>query len=525
MNVEKRTASQIGETLAWLQAQGLPALPIAPRQPAEQYPQRDRRTGEPKRDRSGHLVPQFSGKNPSYLDASGQPHLVQHSRYRDRLPSAAELQTWFANPANGIGTLGGIQGLIWIDIDVKHFDSLEECDRQVENWIAEHPQLQETWIERTHSGGWRLGVTVAEPPTFTNISLEPGGPHIGEALGTGRLTVLAPTIGPSGQPYRIVQRVPPVPVASLASIGLHPHSRRQQRSQPVPPPRRLQIVERPAAIAGSVDLGALATPRVQSILQGEDPYEDRSAALTVAARELYGWENWTAAQGIAIAPPAPTLLAQAGEQLGIDAERVTRILSTINPSDCVPAATYAGDELSAWKRLRSVAREAYEQHCPPAVQAQLNPAAPKPHQQTVSLMRQWYRQAQAWGVSGAQLAEIEHWGKQAIAGRPIPRRVLGRVRQDLERYTGLAKQGIQAARYLLDRVGWPQENGRVFAGWQYRIEAQGERLTVEARDRGLLLAAQGQEAQVIRLTAQDVARIESALHLARDPPEPERDRA
>jgi hypothetical protein len=61
---------EINETILWLMEEGLPALPVAPYQPASRYP----RTFYPRGDRyphcpldkSGNPIPLFCGKNPSY---------------------------------------------------------------------------------------------------------------------------------------------------------------------------------------------------------------------------------------------------------------------------------------------------------------------------------------------------------------------------------------------------------------------------------------------------------------------------
>jgi hypothetical protein len=95
---------------------------------AEQYPAREK-NGEIKRDKQGNPIPAFTGKNPSYLDRSGKPHLVNHRQYQSQLPSDRELREWFANPLNGVGTLGGWNNTIWLDLDLKQFASKEECDR------------------------------------------------------------------------------------------------------------------------------------------------------------------------------------------------------------------------------------------------------------------------------------------------------------------------------------------------------------------------------------------------------------
>jgi hypothetical protein len=177
--------------------------------------------------------PLFTGKNPSYLDAQGIPHLVYHHRYQKTLPSERDLRQWFANPNNGVGSLGGHQRVAWIDVDAKCFESPQACDATVTQWLDRHPKLQQTFTERTHSGGWRFAVKLQTPPTFTNFALGTRWcTHVGEVLGTGRFTVLAPTVGPSGNPYVSIRRAEPVEVGSLAAIGLFSSSARQVEQRP-----------------------------------------------------------------------------------------------------------------------------------------------------------------------------------------------------------------------------------------------------------------------------------------------------
>ncbi|NET39177.1 MAG: hypothetical protein F6K19_45610 [Cyanothece sp. SIO1E1] len=133
--------AQIQETLDWLRSQDLPPLPIAPAQNPERYPARNK-DGSIKRGADGAIAPAFTGKNPSYLDANGIPHLVKHTRYQTRMPTAAEIQMWFANAANGIGTLGGWHDVVWIDIDRKQFGSLAESNLLVKQWLDQHPVLK-----------------------------------------------------------------------------------------------------------------------------------------------------------------------------------------------------------------------------------------------------------------------------------------------------------------------------------------------------------------------------------------------
>ncbi|MBW4651696.1 MAG: hypothetical protein KME20_01350 [Kaiparowitsia implicata GSE-PSE-MK54-09C] len=67
------------------------------------------------------------------------------------MPTQTDLQTWFANPANGLGTLGGWHNVVWIDVDVKQFKSQQTCDQRIADCLSQHPLLQQTSTEHTHS--------------------------------------------------------------------------------------------------------------------------------------------------------------------------------------------------------------------------------------------------------------------------------------------------------------------------------------------------------------------------------------
>lgn len=165
-------------------------------------------------------IARFTGKNPSYLDRNGKPRTVQHREYQTRLPTEAELKAWFTNPANGIGTLGGHNGIDWLDFDAKNYPTQKDCDRDVERI---RQAVGSTWVEQTGSGGCRVAVRPKQKPTFTNFTTDPNGEgHIGEALWEGRFTVLAPTIHPNGKPYQRVELAAVAEVESLEAIGIYP---------------------------------------------------------------------------------------------------------------------------------------------------------------------------------------------------------------------------------------------------------------------------------------------------------------
>ncbi|MFM6005124.1 MAG: hypothetical protein ACKPA7_16080, partial [Sphaerospermopsis kisseleviana] len=81
--------------------------------------------------------------------------------------------------------------------------------------------LNTAWLERTQSGGYRIGVKIASPKDFTNFKLSEDGDHVGECLGRGRFTVLAPTVGVGSARYENINRPRELPVVeSLESIGI-----------------------------------------------------------------------------------------------------------------------------------------------------------------------------------------------------------------------------------------------------------------------------------------------------------------
>ena len=346
------------EVIDWLKANGYPALPVAPIQPADKYPAREK-DGSIKRDKAGNPVSAFTGKNPSYLDQNGIPHLVNHRQYQSQLPCDRKLKNWFANPLNGVGTLGGWNNTIWLDLDLKQFASKEECDRIFWEILEAHPELQRTFLEESHSGGWRIGVRVKQKPNFTNFCLtQKGGAHVGEALGEGRFTVLAPTIGPSGNSYKSINRAVPVEVETLESIGVYPVSTKVQRQASLTPHPAVSY------IPGSIPLEQLGNDTSREILQGSCPTGDRSKALTTASNEWYGWQNWTRENGIAVTGTPEDLAHYAGQQLGIDSDRVDRILKGIDITACHPAALHRGEEESCWKKIYRLDKATFEGKCP-----------------------------------------------------------------------------------------------------------------------------------------------------------------
>ena len=394
--IEPNTPSSRQEVINWLIAHNYPALPVAPALPARKYYKVD--PGNPAKGVWSHCpltadlqpIPVYTGKNPSFLDERGTPHLINHRTYQKRLPEPQKIKAWFAHPSNGVGTLGGWNNTVWLDFDVKQFPTQEACDAAVLK-ILFGKELLETFIERSHSGGWRIGVSIKQKPNFTNFSLTPGGAHVGEALFTGRFTVLAPTIGPSGNPYQSIQRVIPVEVESLESIGIYSTKHKKtggnagletaenqkskiknQKSHFDKLSDQVQSPKSQSPLPGSIPLEMLGSDTSRNILQGNcptssngsQPKADRSEALTTAAREWFGWQNWAWENSIPISGDATTLAHSAGTQLGLSSDRINRILKTIDPATCQPAALYRGGEESCWKKIYRLDKTTFEAKCP-----------------------------------------------------------------------------------------------------------------------------------------------------------------
>ncbi|WP_228052741.1 bifunctional DNA primase/polymerase [Nodosilinea sp. LEGE 07298] len=500
-------------TVQWLAARKLPALPVAPAQDPYRYPRIV--AAKPQRGIYEHVEcywqdgqlrpnPLFTGKNPSYLDGRGIPHLVYHHHYQNRLPTQQELRQWFAHPQTGVGSLGGHQGLAWIDFDTKGFESSKACDQAIAQWLNQHPRLKDTFAERTHSGGWRFAVKLQTSPGFTNFALEPGGEHVGEVLGTGRFTVLAPTIGPSGNPYLSVQRAEPVEIGDLFEIGLFSSSSRQAEQrpahyQPKPPLPPLQT----NSGQGAIHLADLVTTKVRDILTGQDLYQDESMSLVAAARELYGSENWAFANRVPLVGDlAEALIHRVGDAFGYDDDKLRRCLALVNPETCHPASVYRGDETALWKRVRRLDRGVFESCCPTSTQTEITrkieaygrlptPSSNPSNLQKPTLiqLREWYRIARVMEAPESTLEAIQTIGQRVAEGKPMPRKDREFMQQQLQSYWQQVNTVIHQAGQILEKVGQNSPAGTTFEGRTYRIEKIDEGiLQVSAQQRGIILA-------------------------------------
>ncbi len=350
------------QRITWLHSQGLPPLPVAP----FQDPYRYHKICKGSNNRGDYCpltidlkpIPLFTGKNPSFLDANSIPHLINHQSYQKKQPTSKELKRWFKHPDNGIGTLGSDR-VKWIDLDSKQFPSQTECDRAFNQLLEQRPELKLTLLEKTQSGGYRIGVKVRKPTQFTNFCLSPGGRHVGECLGTGRFTVLSPTAGLSGKHYQSLHF--PDKLVEIEEIDfLHPTKSKKGNAKVSQPPRQPQT----EWIPGAIPLELLGHDDSRKVLNGEDIKGDRSNSLTTAISEWAGWYNWCHENRVTVSGTVENLAHYAGERLGIDSDRINRILATVDLEQCHPAAHYRGGDESCWRKVRRLDRGLFEANCP-----------------------------------------------------------------------------------------------------------------------------------------------------------------
>ena len=358
-------------TIAKLAEFGYPAIPVAPKQDPHRYPKRV--AGKIIYEKDG-VTPeaQFTGKNPSYLLANGKPQYLDHNKYQEVLPTSAEIALWFANPATGIGTLGGYNGSVWLDFDRK---GTIDLDVRFEAWLTAYPHLRDAWTEVTHSGGYRVLVSCPKPD-FTNFKLDPSGPQVGEAIGYGRFTVLAPTIGVSGNPYRCINEGGAIAVDSLADIGIlstkKTRSKKAQATIPttIPstePPLYPTVVVSDSNIANlePIALELLLSRKTKGVISGDTTgYTSASEAFTALLHELHGWHNWAMKHRVPLSGNVHSISSIAAVALGYDDDKRDRVAKSANWADSIPGVSGKVGDIGCWQIIRRVSPTIFELLCP-----------------------------------------------------------------------------------------------------------------------------------------------------------------
>ena len=365
------------KTIDWLLENKYPPIPVAPTLDPYKYHlvSKEKKTRIKYCPLTSELkpIPLYTGKNPSYLDLHGKPHLLNHRKYQKRLPTEQECNNWFANPLNGIGTLGGWNDTYWSDLDNKQFASQSECDLAFNTLLERQPALRHSYLEKTQSGGYRIAVKCEKKPDFTNFALELGGVHVGELLGAGRFTVLAPTVGANGNAYSTINRAVPVEVEKINFVYPTKTAKAGKKAPvQVKGNQAKQSLGTTEWIPGSLNLDLLLNQTAREILAGKNIKDDRSESLTTLINEAWGWFYWCQDNRINVTGTVEELAHYGGSQLGIDSERVERILQGIDTDNSLqPAAQHLGGDKSCWKKIRRLDRATFECKCPEHIKVQI----------------------------------------------------------------------------------------------------------------------------------------------------------
>jgi len=198
----------VEETISWLLRLERPPLP--------ENPVEATRAGKP-------------DKSPCFFDGEKLIPL-KWKTYQEQMPSKEDIERWFRHPSNGIGTLGGFNGrhwLTWVDVDQKTFDSPEDCDRTIQEWLEKYPLAAQAPCFRTPGGGYRFLLAFeSEPENFkaNNGFCFDGGQHVGEFLcKNGSHTLLPPTKGVNGNCYQWLRwsEYPPI-LNKPEDVGIFP---------------------------------------------------------------------------------------------------------------------------------------------------------------------------------------------------------------------------------------------------------------------------------------------------------------
>ncbi len=380
----------VDETVRWLLELGLPPLPVAPyHDPAMGVAYQIKGT-----EKLDLPLPKFNGKNPSFLTSSGVPIAIRHLLYQARMPNEEVIKAWFKHPRTGVATMGGWRNIVWVDVDAKRFGSVEDCQRATEAWIERYG-LHDTYIERTHRGGYHIALRVAElaetnftafrfdPAVLKAANVKPLGQDgwVGEVIKTGVPIVLAPTRGEAGR-YRVLNRTMPMRVESLDQLGLLPRQASidsEQGSDHKPdhkldhkldqsqvsagqnPMAAQETIEgwEPIVTGRTVFLHKLLCQEVRELMRSCHSAQtgERSDILVRIAREALGWQHWMRLQGFGSPyPDADTFVFRIGQIMQLEQERIQRILDSKSQGgpirNSMPSLWYHRSDSGCLRKLR-----------------------------------------------------------------------------------------------------------------------------------------------------------------------------
>lgn len=209
------------------------------------------------------------GKHPAYLKG-----LVEHGFNSATTDPETIRAIWSKRPQAGVG----IAGCLFIDIDPRHGGT-----ETIKSLQHEHGRLPQTFTNRTGGGGWNKAFV--HPDFAISSRASALGPGVDVKSSGG--VIAAPTVHPSGRPYRLIDDSEPAELPEAWLDLLRKAQGGPQESAPVE--------EIPRRADGAVDPAEIGT-----ILEGQ-----RNDRLFAIARRLRDVEAVLEVNRLCCSSPLP----------------------------------------------------------------------------------------------------------------------------------------------------------------------------------------------------------------------------
>ena len=279
-----------------------------------------------------------NGKAPSYIKPNGIVTLITgRSGW-----STEQLEQQIAL-ANKHGFSLGLavqppEGLVVIDLDVQNYPGgKSELIQDYEEMVRTYPDLENTRIETTRSGGLHIWVRISDLSAWRkpdgglrkNLCREDDGAKRGELLSSNSICVTAP----SYELYSMFGATPieqVITIGSLDEVGIYPFVKRGSTTPGL---------QQPPAVTNSpqsIRLRDLLGHKAANVLLGQFAYSDtnsskrdRSLQLVGFSKEAYGVENLAKELGANLSESADELIKIVIDKFNLH-DKADRVLASLD---------------------------------------------------------------------------------------------------------------------------------------------------------------------------------------------------
>lgn len=279
-----------------------------------------------------------NGKAPSYIRANGSTALITG---RDGW-SIEQLEQQIALAEKHGLSLGlavqPTEGLVIIDLDVANYTGgKSELMQDYEEMVGIYPDLANTRIEATRSGGLHIWVRVSDLTAWLkpdgklrkNLSRAQNGAKRGELLSSNSICVTAPSYGLySVLGTRPLDKV--ITIHKLEDVGIHPCiNKAGSKTMPQQPSTT-------TTSSDGVRLRDLLGHKATKVLLGQFAYsdtnsskQDRSLQLVGFSKEAYGVENLAKELGATLSESADELIEIVIDKFNLH-DKADRVLASLD---------------------------------------------------------------------------------------------------------------------------------------------------------------------------------------------------